>query len=158
MPRFRNLLAAFFVLLLLSACAGLSSRFQKPEISLVDIRSLSSGNLEQRFSLTFRLLNPNDVLLPIRGMSFDLRLQDVKFASGATPENIDIPAFSEQQVSVEVSTNLFRAGQLLFKLIQNPPDQIDYGLEAKIRTSIPLLGTVYVSRSDVVSFNAIQPN
>ncbi len=137
--------------LTLAACAGLGKLTEKPQITLVNIETLESGNLEQRFGLTFRLLNPNSVALPIRGMSFDLDLQGRTFATGATPNAINVPAFGEDTFTVEVSTNLLQSAAVLFELLNDPPEKIDYALDARLRTGTALGRTLRLKKAASLS-------
>lgn len=153
MKRFSILI---ITLIALSGCASLRGLTEQPELTLVDIAPMESGNLEQRFALTFRLLNPNAVALPVKGLSFDVALQGHKFASGATPQTLNIPAYGNDTFTVEVSTNLLRTATVLFGLFNDPPDKIDYKLAANIRTGVPLFGNLNVVKADSLSLAAFR--
>lgn len=144
------------IVVVLAGCASLRGFTEQPELTLVNIAALESGNLEQRFALTFRLLNPNAVALPVKGLSFDVALQGHKFASGATPQTLEIPAYGDDTFTVEVSTNLLRTATVLFSLFNDPPEQIDYRLDANIRTGVPLFGNLNVVKADSLSLAAWQ--
>ena len=137
-------------ILLLSGCAVLGDRYESPELTLIDIRPVESGNLEQRFALRFRLLNPNGVSLPVRGMRYRVDLLGETFATGATPDDIDVPAFSETEVDVTVSVSLLRAARVALAAIERGPEELDYRLDARIVTPVPFLGDVRVVHEGVV--------
>ncbi len=137
--------------LLLNACAGLGPLTKRPELSLVNIERLQAGNLEQRFALTFRIINPNSLALPIRGMSFDIDLQGTNFARGATPQQFDVPAFGEETFTVEVSTNLIKTASVLYRLFDDQSRQIDYQVDADIETELLGRRTLKIRTSDSLS-------
>ena len=148
---------AFVVLLAtaLSSCSILGTNLAKPEMSLINIESLPSGNLEQLYALTFRILNPNEVTLPIRGLSYSVNIQGKPFATGASPDDLDIEAFGSSEFTVEVSTNVFRTAQVLLELLRSRPETIDYQLLAKIKTRIPVMGTVEVTRTGSINVSGL---
>lgn len=91
---------------LLNACALLTADLKAPRVSLVNIKPVQVGLLEQRFKLLLRVKNPNSVELPIRGMQYRLRLADNDFAQGVSEQQIDVPAGGESQFDVDMKTDL----------------------------------------------------
>ena len=151
-----RIILAIFMVTALGGCSMLTPRHQKPEMSLINMKTLASGNLEQRYALTFRILNPNEITMPIRGLGYTVSFQGKKFATGVSPQDLDIEAFSASELTVEVSTNLFRAARVFLELMRSQPDSIDYQLLAKIKTRIPLLGTVEVTRAGSIDISGVR--
>ena len=94
------------LVLLLSACAGLAGLSQKPEISLAGLDLLELGLFEQRFAMRLRIQNPNEVDLPINGLSFDVELNGQHFAKGLSDKPVTIPRMGEAVLEVTATSNL----------------------------------------------------
>ena len=97
----------FITYLALSACSTFGSKPESPVVTLAGLQIVKADFFEQRFALDLRLQNPNDFVLPIRGMSYDLVLNGTSFASGVSASKVDVPALGEAVVKVESVTNLF---------------------------------------------------
>src|SRR5210317_436159 len=89
-----------FTAVLLGACATLSPYKESPRVSLVSIQPQEMGVLEQRFGLQLRILNPNDVAIPVEGLSYTIEINNREFAYGASRQAVDIPAFGEALLDV----------------------------------------------------------
>lgn len=144
--------------LVLSACAVLGERYEKPELTLVDIRPAESGNLEQRFVLRFRLRNPNPAGLPVRGIRYEVELLGETFASGATGQDFGIAAFGEAEFEVTVGVSLHDAARVAMAAMQSSGECLDYRLDARIATAVPFLGEVRLIRDGAVSSANICPS
>lgn len=74
----------------LSGCASwFGNDFQNPEVRLVKVDVIKAKLLEQRFSLRFRVDNPNASELPIRRLAYAIQLNDTPLAEGwSEPETI----------------------------------------------------------------------
>lgn len=93
----------------LAGCASLTSSIsslEPPTVSLTDINLKKLGLFEQRFVLRLRLQNPNNIPLPIAGMRYDLAINDQDFARGVSEQVINVPAFGETMLDVDVTSNL----------------------------------------------------
>ena len=67
------------VLSLLSACSGIVN-FEKPQVNLAGLEVLDLGLLEQKFVVSLRVTNPNDMALPIDGLKMKLDINGQPFA------------------------------------------------------------------------------
>lgn len=105
---------------LLNACALLTADLKTPQISLVNIKPVQIGLIEQRFKLSLRVKNPNTVELPIRGMQYRLRLADTDFAHGINDQQITIPPDGESEFDVDVKTDLTKVLRHLKALRKGP--------------------------------------
>ncbi|WP_148714593.1 LEA type 2 family protein [Chitinolyticbacter meiyuanensis] len=92
--------------LLLAACAGVPSHFEKPRVSLAGIALKEAGILEQRFTLTLRVENPNDVAIPIKGLDTTLEINGQPLASGVAASAVTLPALGEARVAIDVTSNI----------------------------------------------------
>lgn len=119
------------ILVSLTSCATLTSSFEPPTVSLADINLKELGLFEQRFVLRLRLQNPNSITLPIAGMRYDLAINDHDFARGVSEQVVNIPAFGETMLDVDVTSNLQNVlDQLLPK--KNSTEKIQYQLRGHV--------------------------
>ncbi|HPP46943.1 MAG TPA: LEA type 2 family protein [Accumulibacter sp.] len=123
----------FVCTLLLSACAGLFALAQKPEVSLASLSVLQIGVFEQRFSLKLRIQNPNDVDLPINGLSFDIQLNGQPFAHGLSDKAIIVRRYGEALLDVSATSTLGSALKQLRELQKSGRDRIDYRLQGRLQ-------------------------
>jgi LEA14-like dessication related protein len=106
-PRIRVPLALVLVWVLLPAgCASLRGYREPPRVSLVSIRPLDMTLLEQRYALQVRVLNPNDVALPLAGMDYRIEINRREFAYGVSHQSVAIPAHGEALLDVTVTSTL----------------------------------------------------
>lgn len=92
-------------LLLLAGCAVLSP-LERPKVSLAGLSLIDANLFEQRYALKLRVLNPNEVALPIQALTYDLELNDQVFGSGASTAAVTVPAYGSELVDVEMISNL----------------------------------------------------
>ena len=125
----RGIPAAVMVLvLLLAGCAGLGTYREAPRVSLVSIQPRELGVLEQRYGLRLRILNPNDTALPIKGMSYSLRINDHEFAYGVSRQPVTIPPYGEALLDVDVVSNLLGVLQQLQEADTGQRETLSYRL------------------------------
>jgi LEA14-like dessication related protein len=121
-----------FASVLLGACATLSPYKESPRVSLVSIQPQQMGVLEQRFGLQLRILNPNDVAIPVEGLSYTIEINNREFAYGVSRQAVEIPAFGEALLDVDVVSNLLNVVQQLQALNGETRSSLDYRLSGKI--------------------------
>lgn len=79
---------------------------QTPAVMLSDIRP--SGRMtvfEQRYDIALRIQNPNQIDLPLDGISYSVALNGQEFARGVSHDRETVPALGERIVHVMVSSN-----------------------------------------------------
>lgn len=132
----------------LSGCTSwLSGDFQNPEVRLVKVDVIKAKLLEQQFSLRFRIDNPNDSDLPIRGLVYDVHLNDTKLAEGESSEWFSVPAHGRSEFEVPVRTNLWRHVKNLVKALENPDQPIRYSLRGEVKTGLLFGRDVHMQRN-----------
>ena len=92
--------------LLLAACATVPPDIEAPKVSIANIAPKDFSVFEQRFDVQMRIQNPNDADLGIKGMRFDIDLNNREFANGMSGERITVPRFGSEVVNVEVITGI----------------------------------------------------
>jgi LEA14-like dessication related protein len=117
---------------LLSACAGINSYTEAPRVSLAGIEPKDMTLFEQRYSIRLRIMNPNDAALPVAGLSYALEINEREFAYGVSRQSVEIPAFGEALLDVEVVSNLLSVMRQLQELGSESRNSLSYRLTGKI--------------------------
>ena len=125
-------LVVLLVALLAAACASLGPYPETPHVSLVSVQPGEMTLFEQRFRLQLRVLNPNSTAIPVRGLSYALEINEREFAYGVSPQSIDIPAFGEALLDVDISSNLLSVVRQLQTMSGTGRNSLDYRLVGKI--------------------------
>jgi len=119
--------------LALSGCAGLAGRGEPVSVTVADLRMGTASLLEQQYFVTLRIQNPNDRDLAIRGVAFQLDLNDKTFAKGTTATTLVVPRFSTATVDVETLSTL---GSLLRQVGDvtggSMPEQLRYRIRGRL--------------------------
>ena len=121
-----------FAATFLNACATLSPYKESPRVSLVSIQPQEMSLLEQRFGLQLRILNPNATAIPVEGLSYSVEINNREFAYGASRQAVDIPAFGEALLDVEVVSSLLNVVEQLKALNAETRSNLNYRLSGKI--------------------------
>jgi LEA14-like dessication related protein len=90
----------------LTACATVPRDIEPPKINIANIALKDVAVFEQRFDVQLRIQNPNDQELGINGLRFDIELNDKEFGSGMSGQQVTVPRFGSEVVTVEVITSL----------------------------------------------------
>ena len=131
--------------LLLAGCAGLQSRQEAPRVTLVGIKVIEIGLLEQRFGLTLRVQNPDRAALDIDGISFTVEINGKSFAQGVGASEVRVPGFGETLLTVRASSTLLDIVEQLRDLEQrNAP--VDYRIHGSISQRGSLLRLPFEQR------------
>jgi LEA14-like dessication related protein len=100
-------LAGVLVLVGLGGCAGGMMGGAEPvSVTVSDLRMGTAGVLEQQYFVTLRIQNPNDREFAVKGVVFDLELNDKSFARGTAPTDAIVPRFGSTTVEVETLSSL----------------------------------------------------
>ncbi len=119
------------LVLVMAGCAGLTTRPESPRLSLVGLKPISMDLFEQRFIVILRVKNPNQFVLPIRGLDFNMDINGNRFADGLSATNVDIPALGEGRVEIEVSSSLLNTLRQ-FKNIFSEQRNFDYKINGNV--------------------------
>mgnify|MGYP001819998125 FL=1 len=127
-------LQAMFLLLTLTvaACATTAIYQDPPRVTLTSIQPKDMTLLEQRYSLQLRVMNPNDVAIPVEGLSYALEINGREFAYGVSNVTLSIPPFGEALLDVEVVSNLLNIMQQVQEMQGEQHDSLSYRLSGKI--------------------------
>ncbi len=125
-PWLRLLVLAFLV----SGCATLSG-LDAPRVSISNITPQDMTLFEQKFIVTLRIQNPNDVPLGVKGMSFNLDVNGKSFASGLSSQQVTVPRFGSEQIDVEVFSGLGGILKQLQGFVAGSSPQLTYRVRGK---------------------------
>ncbi len=113
-------------------CAVIYPEPEPPHVTVADLYAIDVKLLEQRYGLRLRVQNPNSFALPIVGMDFRLEINDREFARGVSDKAVEVPAYGEALVDVDVVSNLgYLLGQL-WDLEDRRRDTLRYRLSGRI--------------------------
>lgn len=133
-----------FVLLValtgLGACETLPENLiEKPEVALRDVRVVGLGLNAQTFLLSFDISNPNPFPLPVNHVSYGVKLDGQRFATGKTPSEIRVPAQGATQFAISVELDLLNTAPALWSIIrEGVRGEVPYELQGELGIDIPL--------------------
>jgi len=87
---------------------------------------------EQRYQVRLRIKNPNAYELPIHGIDFRLEINGQAFADGVSNRSVTVPAYGEDVIALEVSSNLIQ----VFRQLQSLEKSRSPGFEYRINGTI----------------------
>ncbi len=140
---------------LLSACASLENIISAPNVSLrnVHVENVELGS--QTFILAFDVTNPNPFPLPIKMISYGVKLDGQRFASGEAVSAFTVPAGSDGEFAISVDLNLLQtAPQLLFVVRDATRRDIPYSLEGKLGVDIPYTKPIKFENTGLIRLQA----
>jgi LEA14-like dessication related protein len=128
------LLSAAF---LLSGCAGL--RLQSPSVTVANMTLIEASLLEQRYVFKLRIQNPNDMDIPVTGMSFEIKLNDQSFVKGVSNKPVTLARLSETLLEVTAVSDLSGILRQMNELILGNRNAVSYLIKGRLVTG-PAVG------------------
>lgn len=125
-------------IVLLAGCA--MARLQPPTLQVVEVGLVGASVLKQELRLRMRVQNPNDVELPVRGISYEVLLAGESFASGESERDFLVPALGETEFNLDVTANA--AAAVLRILGDRSGRNPEYRLLGKVHLSSGLLRSI----------------
>ena len=127
----------------LSACAGTKLAINAPVVSLMKVDVTEVDFSKQTFLLSFDISNPNAFSLPVNYVTYGVKLDNERFASGETVASFTVPANSDGEFAISVDLDLFRtAPKLLYTVRDGTTRDLPYELNGKLGIDIPFVGSV----------------
>jgi LEA14-like dessication related protein len=149
-------LLALAVVLLSAGCSSLAANLQTPRLSLVGIQLQDASFFEQRLRVRLRVQNPNDLVLPVRGLDVSFQLDGEDFAQGVSERAFDVPAFGEAEFDMLVTANAATALLRIFdKDRSGRLESLDYRIRGKLSTSLGLLRSVPFDERGTISLDSL---
>lgn len=129
------------------------SGLDAPEVSLVNIRPVQLGLLEQALELDLRFVNPNETAIDVDGLRYELTLDGGRLGSGVSDARFSLPRLGEAVVPVRLyvqTTDLInRIGGL------GGRQRLDYRLTGQLFTGTGFGGRVPFSRDGTVDLGPL---
>ena len=153
MTSHRRILQTFtlFLFLGLGGCASwFSSDEPDPEVHLVKVEVVRARLLDQKFILHFRVDNPNDSDLTVRGLEYRIHLADILLAEGEHNQWFTVGPKHSVYFKVPIRTNLWPRLKDLVKQLKNPKQGIPYRLEGEMETGLFIAHYVHLTRNGVI--------
>ncbi len=140
----------------LSGCASLPENLvAKPEVQLRDVRVIGLGFKNQTFLLSFDIQNPNPYPLPVNHVSYGIRLDGQRFASGQTESNISVPAGGAAEFAISVELDLLTTAPRLLSIVREGVRRdIPYQLEGTLGIDIPMTPPVSYGTEGAIRLNS----
>ncbi|WP_392885949.1 LEA type 2 family protein [Pseudomonas migulae] len=143
-----------FTLLLMFGLGGCASWFSDdapdPEVHLVKVEVVQAKLMQQRFLLHFRVDNPNDSDLTVRGLEYRVHLGDILLTEGEHEHWFTVGPKRSGLFKVPIRTNLWPQVKELVKLLKKPDQAIPYRLEGELETGLFIAHYVHLKRNGVI--------
>ncbi len=148
-------LAIMGIMLALAGCASLPENLMsKPDVQLRDVQMVGLGFNNQTFLLSFDIHNPNPFPLPVNHVSYGVRLDGQRFASGKTASDFSVPASGDAQFVISVELDLLTTGpQLLSIMRDGTRREVPYQLDGQLGIDIPLTPPVAYRTQGTIRLN-----
>jgi LEA14-like dessication related protein len=141
-------------LLLILNLGGCASWFSDdsvdPAVHLVKVEVVRAKLLEQKFILHFRIDNPNDSDLTVRGLEYRIHLADLLLAEGEHEHWFTVGPKRSAYFQVPIRTNLWPRVKDVVKMLKNPKQQIPYRLQGEMETGLFIAHYVHLERNGVI--------
>lgn len=130
--------------ILLSGCAGgLQDMLKSPAVELTSVRLVALDFNSQTFVLSFDVANPNGFALPIKAVSYGVKLNGQSFASGETASAFTVAANGTSQFAISVDLDLLQTAPKLLSIVrQSVREEVTYALDGELALDIPLMPPV----------------
>lgn len=152
----RQWLALLAVLTSLAACETLPENLiEKPEVALRDVQVIGLGLNAQTFLLSFDITNPNPFPLPVSHVSYGVKLDGQRFATGETPSEIRVPSDGATQFAISVELDLLNTAPALWSIVrEGVRGEVPYELEGELGIDIPLTPPVRYRSTGAIRLNS----
>jgi len=142
--------------LVLAGCASLPENIiSKPEVQLRDVQVMGLGFNNQTFLLSFDVHNPNAFSLPVNHVTYSVRLDGQRFASGDTPSDFSVPARGDTQFAITVELDLLTTAPQLLSIVRDSVRaEVPYELDGKLGLDIPLTPPVAYQASGAIRLSS----
>jgi LEA14-like dessication related protein len=157
--RSARLLFAVACAALVAACSTLPSNLVAPDVEVAGVQMLSTDMFAQRFKLRMKVVNPNDLELPVTGLEYTVIMMGDRFAEGVSNEAFLLPAKGEAEFDMMVTTNFVSSfGRLLSRAGGGKLEDIDYEIAGKVFVDKGMLRKIPFNHRGTVDFSkALKP-
>jgi len=137
-PTMRKLIIVILLVGSGGCATSLENVVSSPQVELTNVEVMGLGFKNQTFLLSFDVENPNAFPLPVKNVSYGVRLDGQRFASGTTPSSFSVPAQGDAQFAISVELDLLQTAPRLLSIVrQGNRTHIGYELEGELAVDIP---------------------
>ncbi len=129
----KKIILPLLVVAVFVGCAGIGRFSEAPYITLSNINLLNMGVFEQRYRIMMRIQNPSDVEIPIKGMSYQIFINEQDFARGVSNKSVIIPEFGEEVVEIDATSDLTSMLRQFQELMTGGIQKVSYRLTGKAK-------------------------
>lgn len=148
---------SLFMALALSGCSSLlTGSAEGPDVKLLKVDVVKAKLLKQDLKLRFRVDNPNDSSVLVRGLRYKVLLDDILIADGDYSDWFVVKANSHRNFTVPIRTNLWEHLKDVTRMLGKPNQPIHYRLEGKLKTGFIFGHSVRIDRNgDIIPADLI---
>ncbi|MFK3797843.1 LEA type 2 family protein [Pseudomonas sp. NPDC088444] len=134
--------------LVLSGCSSImsSDAAKDPEVKLLKVDVVKARLLKQDMTLRFRIDNPNDSGLWVRGLRYKVVLNDILIADGEYNDWFKVRANGHRNFSVPIRTNLWEHLKEVTRMLGKVNQPVHYRLEGYLKTGFLFGDDVRIGR------------
>ncbi len=137
---------------MLAACAGPVTLVDSPSVRLTRIDSGRMSIDRQTFVLGFDISNPNAFPLPVKELSYNVRIADQQFASGKTEGAFTVPANGDSAFDISVDLNMMQQSAQIASLLRaGSQGLVTYELNGSFAVDIPFTQPIPFSNKGTIS-------
>ena len=156
MTKYTKLSLLLLVTSVLCSCAGTKVAIDPPVVSLRNVAVTEVDFSKQTFVLSFDVANPNAFSLPVNHVTYGVKLDKHRFASGESVASFTVPANSDGEFAISVELDLFRtAPRLLYTVRDGTTRDLSYELSGKLGIDIPFVGSVPFEHSGEIRLQSL---
>jgi len=123
------------MVMLLTACVSGPPKMEPLSVTLSDIQPGEMGLLEQEYLIKIRVQNPNNVEIPVSGLSYRIELNGKSFAKGVSKQDVTIPPFGEVVLDATAVGGLSGILSQVAQFQKGVPDKVSYRLSGKLAST-----------------------
>lgn len=139
-------------IVVLAGCASVPETLvEQPYVSLnrLEVQRLDLDS--QTVLLGFDVTNPNPFPLPVRALSYGVKLDGYRFASGETRGDFTVPAQSDSAFAISVELDLLKTAPRLIHIVKDGAHRdIPYDLEGEFDVDVPFAPPVPFETSGTI--------
>ncbi len=115
-------------------CAGLQPNVPDPTVSISSFKVVPSNSIAPRFEINLRVVNTSRSALDIDGIVYTVELQGNRVLTGVAKNLPTIEAYSEGNVTILGSADLFGSFGLLRDMMKQQGKSMSYEVDVSIDT------------------------
>ena len=124
--------SVFLLSLMMTACTTLNIKPKTPTLSVLSVVPVKMGITEQVLRFKLNAFNPNSFNLPLQSMQFTTRFSGIDVGQGMMSEAITLAPNSDNELSLDVTTDLSKVIKNMGDLFKAQSLNFDYELDGKM--------------------------